>query len=344
MRITAKDNLIAWRLLVDLASSGNLTCSSIELNLDLSVASKLIRDLEVDLGVKLVDRSRRPMVLTSAAQTLLPRMQRLIADHSRLCEGLNNLRPDHAQKTIRLGVSLNRTRKDVLQIIREYRERVAYVNVEIVTGSNQLDVLEGRVDAACVAWRPSKTSGLRVLDMGSCPNFMMASPSYLSRYGRPRTIQDLSGHRLLVRKERFYPVADMLYNEDETFDLCTQRHEKTKNGMLQVLSPSENERRAPIEIVYGDTVSCKVEALEGMGIAVDLSCGLMADDLLSGRLVPVLPQWHRARWNKTIVVGQAQYDDEDVRTFVHWFLQREIKASYSRWSRVFDALAIERPW
>ncbi len=344
MRTTAKDSIAAWKLFVDLARSGSLTASSIELGIDLSVASKLLRDLESELGVLLIDRTKRPISLTETGNRMLPKAKKFVADHRHLCDAIKKPKESGSFKTIRLGISLNRTRRDVLQIIREYQEIAPHVRVELVSGANPVDVIEGRVDAACVVWRPTEPLGLYVLDMGTCPNFMMASPEYLRARGVPERIEDLAGHTMLLRREQFYPTADKLYCGNETFDLHTQSHTLMRDGVLETMTSDESaEPRKPIEFTYGDTLTCAVDALEGRGIAVDLSCGLMQEELADGRLCPVLPGWHRAPWDKTIVVQAKNYANEDVGGFLRWYQKREMHAAHSRWSAIFENFGFDRP-
>lgn len=46
----------------------------------------------------------------------------------------------------------------------------------------------------------------------------------------------------------------------------------------------------------GDLSTCKELTVLGHGICFDLSLGVTYNHIRAGKLVPVLPQWHRPKW------------------------------------------------
>ena len=76
-------NLKAWKILEAIDRKQSITKASIELDLSLSNASKLIGKLEKDLGHRLVNRGARPLRLTEYAQKLMPTVRELLlmAEH-----------------------------------------------------------------------------------------------------------------------------------------------------------------------------------------------------------------------------------------------------------------------
>ncbi|MGN1149565.1 MAG: hypothetical protein ACI4SY_02530, partial [Sutterella sp.] len=61
---------------------------------------------------------------------------------------------------------------------------------------------------------------------------------------------------------------------------------------------------------------CRDRLLAGEGIAVDLSTGFMADALLEGRVVPVLPGWHRPAWKLTVAARPQNTGDPAVQALM----------------------------
>lgn len=47
---------------------------------------------------------------------------------------------------------------------------------------------------------------------------------------------------------------------------------------------------------FEDAYSCRTHLIAGEGISVDLVPSFVADELMRGDIVPVLPGWHRRPW------------------------------------------------
>ncbi|MBP3438264.1 MAG: hypothetical protein J6K46_02830 [Sutterella sp.] len=61
---------------------------------------------------------------------------------------------------------------------------------------------------------------------------------------------------------------------------------------------------------------CRDRLLASEGIAVDLSTGFMADALLDGRVVPVLPGWHRPARKLTVATCPQNAADPAVKALM----------------------------
>ena len=82
-----KHDFLDWRTLSDfiaVVESGTMSAAALRLSLTQSAISKAISELEADLGVKLIDRSVRPVRLTRAGSILYDRASRILHDMRRL--------------------------------------------------------------------------------------------------------------------------------------------------------------------------------------------------------------------------------------------------------------------
>ena len=66
------ENIGVWKLVCAYAKAGSLKAASDAMELDPAAASRLISELETELGVALIDRSRKPAVPTEALTAILP--------------------------------------------------------------------------------------------------------------------------------------------------------------------------------------------------------------------------------------------------------------------------------
>ena len=72
----------------------------------------------------------------------------------------------------------------------------------------------------------------------------------------------------------------------------------------------------PAAPAAGGQTICRDRLLAGEGIAVDLATGFMADALLEGRAVPVLPGWHRPAWKLTVAARPQNAGDPAVKALM----------------------------
>lgn len=73
--MSISDRIRPWILLTETAARGSLASAAQSLGLTLPSASKQIRTLEKETGSVLLDRTKKPAVLTPAALRLLPAAQ-----------------------------------------------------------------------------------------------------------------------------------------------------------------------------------------------------------------------------------------------------------------------------
>ncbi len=125
----------------------------------------------------------------------------------------------------------------------------------------------------------------------------VASPSYLGRYGMPRTLEDLKNHRLVHYVSSFGSKPDGF----EYFDGKQTRQIAMKS------------------VVTVSTIDAyKAAALAGLGICQNPWIGVR-DHLKRGELVEVLPNYRpRSTSHAKIVYPQRRYVAKRVRAFIEW--------------------------
>ena len=143
---------------------------------------------------------------------------------------------------------------------------------------------------------------------------LLASPEYIRRNGAPQSLTELKVHPLILRESRIYPITKTLEHGDARINLDPE-------FKLRYL---------------GDAFSCKRAALMGEGIAVDLSLAYCKEEIEEGRLVPLLPGWHRPKWTMIVAIRKADAKDKAVCEFARWFADRQKEAYPLRWKPLFN--------
>ena len=308
-RVSARSDITAWAVFCRTARLGSIRDAAIELDLGLSTASRHLASLEASLRVPLIDRGKRPLRPTEEGRLLLPEAEAMVSAWRSLLG-----RAETAAKgieRIRFSLPTNVDRSSLAEHLLLYREIDPGVLVEPRSDSDHEALKSGAVDLALLPYAP-RSPGVASIPIGTVYNVMLAAPEYLAERGVPMEPADLARHTLILRYSPNYPVTSRL-----------------ESGNRAVPLPRDG------SAVPCDTATGKTLALLGRGIAVDLSLGICARELESGKLVPVLPEWHRPPWQLTLSFSRAKLGRPKLVRFAEWYAERERKLTFFRWSSLY---------
>lgn len=267
-----RENLLSWQVFLTTAVTKNISKTSIELDMDLKTVSRIVKELESDLGFILFDRSCRPFKLTEGAEKILPLAKELLRTKNKIEYKVQDflLKPTE----IRLSLPVNMTRDDLFELMDKYASAHPNLKIRLLNDCDHKHLLDNETDVAMLPYLPQNDEDEMVLfDAGFSYNMLLASPEYIRRNGAPQSLDELKAHPLILRESRIYPITKTLEHGDERINLDPE-------FKLRYL---------------GDAFSCKTAALMGEGIAVDLSLAYCKEEIEESRLVPLLPGWHRPK-------------------------------------------------
>ena len=265
-----RSSITAWRLLAAIGEKSGLARAAESLDLDPGRASRLIHSLEAALECELLTRTEHPLGLTEEARTLLPASQEYIRAHDALISATKAAAPKIEH--LRIGVPVNIARKEILEVLALPHLRDAVETVSIVPEADLNDLREKRIDLAILPHTPADAdlAALPICETCTCG---LASPEYIEKHGSPSSPDELREHDLILRRGGSYPEAHVLVNGPDSVPLCCRR------------------------VAYaGDLSTCKELTVLGHGICFDLSLGVTVSHIRSGKLVPVMADWHRPKW------------------------------------------------
>lgn len=255
---TTLEELQAFIAVVD---GGSITAAADQLGQTVSGISRALGRLEKKLETTLLRRTTRRTELTEEGQAFLLRTRAILASIDDAEEHMAARRQQPAGR-LRVNAATPFMLHAVVPLVPAFRAAYPQITLELNTDEMYIDLLERRTDIAIrigqlrdstLHARPLCTSRLRVL----------ASPEYLARAGKPKSVADLAGHTLLG------------FNEPESLNRWPLRG---SHGDEWPIAPS-------LTASSGETL--RQLALEQVGL-VCLSDFMTAADREAGRLVQVL--------------------------------------------------------
>jgi DNA-binding transcriptional LysR family regulator len=186
----------------------------------------------------------------------------------------------------------------LLPLVPAFLDRYPEISLDIVLTDEVIDLIEHRTDVAVRAG-PLKSSSLVARKLGATRKAILASPAYLARRGVPRTPADLADHNCLgfnrTRTLNGWPLLD--------------------GGKLVTIPAVGNTQ-------VSDGASLQRLAVAGVGLA-RLALFHASDDLLAGRLVPVLEEFNPGDLEEihAVFLGHGGWLPARVRAFLDFLVE-----------------------
>ncbi|MCM8737843.1 LysR substrate-binding domain-containing protein [Azospirillum sp. A1-3] len=240
-------------------------------NASASALSEAVRRLEAQLGVRLLNRTTRSVVLTEAGERLLARLAPALREVDAALDVVNGFR-DRVAGTLRLNVPVSVARLVLPAILPRFLAAYPEIRVEVMAEDSFIDVLAAGCDAG-IRYDERLEQDMIAVPIGPrVQRFATAaSPAYLRARGRPEHPRDLMAHACL--RGRFASGAFPLW-------------EFERDGEVIRLDPP-----GPLVVGPGGGMELAIDAaVSGVGV-VHLFEQWLRPHLDSGALEPALEPW-----------------------------------------------------
>lgn len=233
--------------------------------------SEAVRRLETRLGVRLINRTTRSVLLTEAGQGLLERLSPALNEVEAALDAVNGFR-DKPAGTLRLNVPVSAARLVLPAIVPPFLAAYPDIRLEVIAEESFVDVVAAGCDAG-IRYDERLEQDMIAVPIG--PRLQRiavgAAPVYLDERGRPEHPRDLLHHRYL--RGRFPSGA-------------TPTWEFERDGEVVHVEPT-----GPLTVSIGGAIDLLVDAaIAGTGI-VALFEDWLRPHFNSGALEPVLEPW-----------------------------------------------------
>jgi len=267
--------------------NGGFTAASLTLGLSASAVAKAISRLEDELGVRLFHRTTRSLALTTHGQNFYERCARILKDLDEATAQLQEAtsRPRGKLRVI-LPVSFGRV--TVVPHLHEFLSRYPEIDLDITLSDDVAQFIEEGFDLAVrTGFAEDSRLKMRVLTEGE--HIIVASPSYLQRFGRPQRPDDLRDHECIIGR----------LGQDWVFTENGSQRKMTVTGRLRIKG--------------GDAY--REAAVAGLGIA-HATRWLFRKEIERGDLVPILSDFVAGQSPVALYFPAARYQSMIVRAFI----------------------------
>jgi DNA-binding transcriptional LysR family regulator len=291
---------------VDVVARGSLSASARAEGIAPAMIGRRLDALEARLGVKLLQRTTRKLVLTNEGSAFLEDCQRILAE---LEEAESAVAERSAKATGHLLVSAPAGfgRQHVAPLLPSFLAEHREVTVNLNLNDRVVDVVGEGVDVAIriASLSDSTLVGVKLSDN---QRVLVASPAYLKRHGTPQTLADLARHNCLA-------ISSEGSQRGWTF---------RENGKIVTLKVAGN-------MVCNDGAVLHDWALAGKGLAWRSMWEVNAE-IEDGRLTTVLDRFAAPGNDIYAVFAQRRHLPLRIRAFVDFLRHTYAQPGYWRQS------------
>jgi DNA-binding transcriptional LysR family regulator len=287
------DRFDAMRAFVRVVERRSFTLAAQDLGLPRSTVTDAVKQLEARLGARLLERTTRHVAPTLDGEAYHRRCVALMAELEDAEGAFGGARP---KGLLRLEVQGTLARHFLLPGLPGFLAQYPDIEISMSEGERWVDVIREGVD--CVLRFGNLPDSdmiarrLTILERLTC-----ASPDYLARFGLPKDVDALDGHRMIGLRSLTTGVV-------RPMDFVV-------GGALRNLT-------LPTIISVTGTESYLATARLGLGL-VQVPRFHAATDLAQGTLVQVLAECPPAPIPISLLYPRSRQLSPRVRVFVDWF-------------------------
>jgi len=262
----ALPDLEAWAIFAKVAETGSFAAAADELGLSAATISKALQRLEARIGERLVHRTSRRFSLTETGRVLAVRAAQILAE-GEAAEAEAQAKSATPRGRIRLAAPMSFGLRHVAPVLPDFLAAYSEISIDLQLDDRIVDLVAGGIDIAVrIADLPDSSLIARRL----CPvrRWVVATPAYFARHGKPARPRDLRDHRCLC------------YSYLATGETWRFTDAKGNEEAVTVTGP--------LSATNAEALSFALEA--GLGIALQPDF-LAWDAIRRKRLVAVLEGW-----------------------------------------------------
>ena len=292
------DQLSAMRAFIRVVETGNFTRAADTLAMPKATVTNLIQGLEAHLHTKLLNRTTRRVMVTTDGALYYERAAQIVSEIAELDGSLTN---SQGLPGGRLRVEMAGAFADwiVVPALCDFYQKYPDIRIDLGVGDRTVDYLAENVDCALRAGTPADQS-LIARRVSEVELITCASPLYIEKYGAPVRPEDL---------------------ENDHYSVSYFRAQTNRTLPFEFRKDNEELEINPRYLVsVNDSRTFVTAATTGLGIA-QLPRFMIRNELESGALIQVLPEWNREPLGLYIVYPPNRHLSNKVRVFVDWMVK-----------------------
>jgi DNA-binding transcriptional LysR family regulator len=279
---------------VAVVEAGGFSAAAKRLEATPAAVSRRIKGLEQRLGVRLLQRTTRKIRLTEAGELYFREVRAMLADLRAVEQRLDEV-TGQATGELRIAAPMSFGQRRLAPLLPQFALAHPKLSISLVLEDRETDIVGEGFDLALRIAYPSDSSFVS-RPVTTIPRYLVASPDYIARRGKPNSPEDLLQH-------------DCLH-----YSVISEREEWSFGGSIR-------EESILVKGSYcannGDVLA--EAAIQGLGITL-LPDFIIDKALAEGRLVRVLEDWERAPLTLSVLYPSRRHVPAKTRLLIEYLI------------------------
>lgn len=290
------DHLQKLQIYVRVVETQSFTHAAETLGLHRPLISKAIKQIEYEIGVRLLNRTTRKVNMTLEGEAFYQKALQLLEDFDAIFNSFQpNLQALNTSGKLRINVPITVAKAILIPNLADFKQQ--YPNIELILKSSDslVDLIDEGVDFA-IRLGYLDDSTLIAKSLGQVEMVTCAAPSYLKKYGTPHTLDDLKHHQAV--------------------NYFSGKQRKVMNWQFLV-NQQVQEYKLHSSILVNDSESFLSAGLHGLGLIQGVRHA-MQPYLKNGQLIEVLSTYQNVPKPISLLYTHREHLPARMQVFIAW--------------------------
>jgi DNA-binding transcriptional LysR family regulator len=291
------NKLASMEMFVRVVDLGSFTAAADASGVSPTMVAKHVREIEARLGARVLHRTTRRQTLSDVGRLYYERCKQALASIEFAEASASELQAS-PRGLLRMTAPVSFGTHGLVPALSQYMANHPDVTVELALDNRRPHLLDDGFDIGILVGEPDDMS-LVARPLRPYRRILAAAPAYLANHGLPTHPSQLSAHDCL---------GPSYWRRHDHWRLVGPGGESCEVDVQGRFSANQGN-------------ALREAALHGMGIALQPEA-VLADDLATGRLLPVLPEWSLIPSPMYLVYAQDRHPSAKLRTAIDFLLSR----------------------
>ncbi|MDR3410512.1 MAG: LysR family transcriptional regulator [Formivibrio sp.] len=285
------DRIELMQTFVRIVEAGSLSAAAAQMSTTQPTISRRLQALERSLGLRLLQRSTHGMRLTEDGERCFARAKELLANWESFESDLRGA-GEEPEGMLRVIAPHAFGQQALVQPLADFIRRFERVSVEWLLHDDNHDFIADAIDCAIQVGEVRDPS-MVAIKLSEVPRIVVASPSILNGLPVPEHASELANLPWLALRTYYRNEVSLT-------------HAVTGETQRIAIRP-----RMSTDSLY----ALRSAAVEGLGVCIG-SAWLLSEDIASGRLQQLVPQWQATSLPVYLIYPYARFYPARLRRFV----------------------------
>lgn len=288
------DLVEAMKVAVAVARHNSFSAASRELRLSAASVSRIVAELEADLGVRLFNRATRQINVTDAGMEFVEKSTGLLEELD-IMRSVVRERHETPKGRLRVSCVTAFGSERLAPIMPEFSRRFPQLEVSIDLSNRLVDLIGEQFDVA-IRVGPLSDTSLIAQKIFTQRIVFVASPTFCERYGRPKSLDEVGS----------LPAVMQVSGE------WGRVHRFSHNGAV-------TDFEVPQRLTMNSARAVRNACITGHGYSL-LPDFVVAEDIIENRLVRLLPEHEPVAQPIFAFFAQRRHTPQKIKVFVDFLV------------------------